>query len=320
MTRLAVVTPSFQPDFDLFRELHDSVTRHGPDDVLHHAIVPSHDVRKFSSIRSTRLVVWAVEDVLPPRFVSTYRATRTVRRLPGMHHVPSVQAVNLRRPWPPVRGWILQQVVKLAVSSRFDVDVVLTVDSDVCFIRQFTADTFSRDGTTRFYRRTDAISEDMIEHRTWHCVAQRLLGLAPDTSASADYIAPLVALDPRLVRAVRDRVETVQGRSWLDVLAGELSMSEFILYGRYVDRLAPSASRSFSSGRSLCLSRWTEAPLGPGDVAPFLDHLSPGDVAVHVQSTLEADRRLRRAVVEGARARAQHFDAAGQGTAETPVQ
>lgn len=305
MTRLVIITPTFEPDLELFRELHDSVLRHAPADVLHHAIVPRHDVPRFSQIRSDRLVVRSVEDVLPRRFVSTYRPVRTLRRLPVARRLPSVQAVNVRQPWPPVRGWVLQQVVKLTVASQAASEVALTVDSDVCFIRSFDADTFHRSGTTRLYRRPDAISTDMTDHRRWHQTAQRLLGLPVDRSARADYIAPLVALDPDLVRGLRDRLEDVRGLSWIDVLAGELTLSEFMLYGTYVERLAAPLARSWVSERSLCLSRWTEAPLLPGAVAPFLDALAPDDVAVHVQSTLQTDSTLRRTVVDRARLRSE---------------
>jgi hypothetical protein len=312
MTSLVVITPSFEPDLELFRELHDSVLQHAPEGVVHHAIVPARDVRQFSRIRSGRLVVRAVEDVLPQRFVSTYGAVSTLRRLPGVRQLPSVQALNLRHPWPPVRGWILQQVVKLAAASQTEADVAIAVDSDVCFIRPFEACTFHRSATTRFFRRRGAICDDMVEHRKWHRTAQHLLGLPADPTDRTDYIAPLVALDPQLVGALRERLESVHERPWIDLLAGQLTMSEYILYGTFVDRLAVPAARSWASGHSLCLSRWTEAPLQPGSVDPFLDGLAPDDVAVHVQSTLDTDATLRRTVVEGARERSATLRAAAQ--------
>jgi hypothetical protein len=61
--------------------------------------------------------------------------------------------MNLGRPFPPVRGWILQQVIKLAAVAASGDDAVLVVDSDVEFVRPFTAEMFVRDGRVRFFRK-----------------------------------------------------------------------------------------------------------------------------------------------------------------------
>ena len=50
-----------------------------------------------------------------------------------------------------MRGWILQQVLKLAAVAASEDDVVLLVNSDVEFLRPFTVETFVRDGVVRFY-------------------------------------------------------------------------------------------------------------------------------------------------------------------------
>jgi hypothetical protein len=63
--------------------------------------------------------------------------------------------INLGRLFPSVRGWIVQQVIKLATSED---DVVLVADSDVEFVRPFTVETFVRDGVVRFYRKPQFIT------------------------------------------------------------------------------------------------------------------------------------------------------------------
>ena len=100
MTRLAVVTPSFGPDAHLFASLHRSVLRHTDPDVTHHVIVPPRDIRRFGEFEGPRCRIISESDLLPPWF---WRLPR-----PGWW-------ANLRRPWPPVRGWVLQQALKFAV-------------------------------------------------------------------------------------------------------------------------------------------------------------------------------------------------------------
>lgn len=304
MTRLTVVTPTYRPDLDLFRRLHESVLRFTAENVVHHAIVPAADLREFSAIRSSRLVVTTTEELLPAHYLSTYALTRAMRGVPALRRWPPIQSVNPRRPWPPIRGWILQQAVKLAAAESSDADVVLAVDSDVCFVRPVTPELFHRDGVTRLYRSADAIRPDMPDHIAWHGTARRLLGLpASGSTSSHDYIAPMIALDPRLVRDLRDRLESTTGRGWLDTMTGELRFSEYILYGTYVEEIAPARARSFVSEESLCRSRWGSEALAADEVPRLLASLTPDDVAVHVQSTSGADAGLRDAIAEAARQR-----------------
>jgi hypothetical protein len=300
--RLAVVTPTYRPDFALFRELHESVLEFTNEDVMHYAIVPDRDVSLFSRIRSDRLTIRPTTEFVPRRYLSTYAASQAIRSVTGFSWLPSVQAINLRRPWPPIRGWILQQVVKLVAAGSLDVDVVISVDSDVCFIRRVATELFSRDQVTHLYRLRKGVHNDMPDHATWHKTARRILGLPDGGPASSnDYIAPLVALDVSLVRALRDRIEIVGGRDWVDVLTSELHLSEYILYGTYVDEIAPFEARSFASESSRCHSRWGAEPLTAADARSMVESLTEFDVAVHVQSTAGTDTSLRRALVKSAR-------------------
>ncbi len=50
MSELAVVTPTYRPDADLFAHLHRSVLEHTPADTVHHVVVPASAV----SLRTAR--------------------------------------------------------------------------------------------------------------------------------------------------------------------------------------------------------------------------------------------------------------------------
>jgi hypothetical protein len=54
MTTLAVITPSFGPDFELCAALHASVIAHSPESVQHHIIVPPRDVALFRRLAGPR--------------------------------------------------------------------------------------------------------------------------------------------------------------------------------------------------------------------------------------------------------------------------
>ena len=122
MTRMTVITISYAPDFELCVALKQSLLENSPDTIQHHIIVPRSDLELFQRLANSRSHIICEADFLPRSFV----------RVPL-----SNMMINLRRPFPPVRGWIQQQVIKLAAIAASDDDVVLTVDSDVEFIQPF---------------------------------------------------------------------------------------------------------------------------------------------------------------------------------------
>ena len=210
--------------------------------------------------------------------------------------------INLGRPFPPVRGWILQQVIKLAAVSACEEDVVLLVDSDIEFLRPFTAETFIRNGVVRFYRKPNAISEQLPRHMIWHRVARSLLGLPPAEPPYTDYISSLLPWDPTIVRRMLERVAVTTGRPWTTAVAGQLHFSEWTLYGVFVDEAMGMPANSFASDDPLCLAYWGTTPLDRDGAADFLRGVRPTDVAAMISAKSRTPLAVRRAAFAGYRA------------------
>ena len=246
MTRMSVITPSFAPDFELCADLNRSVLKYLPSSVHHHIIVPRSDLKLFAQLAGATTHIRCEADLLPASFV----------------HVPfSKLTVNLGRPFPPVRGWILQQIVKLAAVAASDDDMVLLVDSDIEFIRPFAVETFVRNGVVRFYRKPDEIDERLPRHMIWHRVARALLGLPPAEPPYTDFISSLLAWDPVIVRRLLAQVAATTGQQWATAIAGQLHFSEWTLYGVFVDNIIGAPAKSFASDDPLCLAYWGKTPL-----------------------------------------------------------
>ncbi|WBB69597.1 DUF6492 family protein [Micromonospora sp. WMMD812] len=283
MSRLAVITPSFGPDFERCADLHRSVLAYSPESVRHHIIVPRRDLTRFRRLAGPRTVIHDEADFLP----------RTFRSLPGGN-----LSVNLRRPFPPVRGWIRQQIIKLAAAARVDADVVVLVDSDIEFVRPFSAETFRRDGVVRFYRVPDEVDERLARHVIWHRVARSLLGVTPATPPHRDYVSSLLAWDPALVRDLLARVESVTGRRWGDAVGAELHFSEWTLYGVFVDEVVGgAAAEAFAAADPLCHAYWAETPLDERTMPEFLGRIRPTDIAVMISAKSGTPTPLRRAAL-----------------------
>lgn len=292
---LRVVTPSHAPDFPGFRRLHRSVIINTDPGVRHLVIVPDHDKALFASIDSTRLDVVGYRETLPRRFVSTV----PLARIPGLPRGFRINAVNMARPWPPIRGWILQQVVKLAVTAESEEDVVILVDSDVFLIRPLTESTFrGADGAVRLYRSPKGIAPHMHRHVRWQQVSRALLQTPHPEADSPDYISAFASWDPAIVRGSLSRVQETTSRAWQDAISSQLEFSEFIFYGTYAMTLADASRRVNISEESLCRSHWDPRPLTRADLDAFITRISPRDVAVHIQSTSSTPEALLDEIVQ----------------------
>ena len=69
MTRLAVITPSYEPDFGLCEDLSRSVLENSPETVHHHIIVPRRDLDLFARLAGPRTHIRCEADFLPSSFV-----------------------------------------------------------------------------------------------------------------------------------------------------------------------------------------------------------------------------------------------------------
>jgi hypothetical protein len=280
MMRMSLITPSFAPDFELCADLHRSVLKYAPEATHHHIIVPQRDLKLFGPLAGPRTHIRSAADFLPRSFVPVPFSNVTL---------------NLGRPFPPVRGWILQQVVKLAAAAECNDDVALLVDSDVEFVRTFSPEVFVRDGIVRFYRSPNEINERLPRHIIWHRTSRTLLGLPQLAPPYPDYIASLLAWDPTIVRRILTHVSTVAGRPWRSVIAGQLHFSESTLYGLFVDEIIGPPPNSFASDDPLCLAHWGTDPLDQDGAAEFFRRAKPTDMAAMISAKSRTPLAIRRA-------------------------
>ncbi|RBQ21770.1 hypothetical protein DP939_03505 [Spongiactinospora rosea] len=283
MPKLAVVTPSYPPDLPLFADLHESVLAHTQDATIHHVYVPPGDLRLFSRFQGPRCRVSVRSRALPRRYL----------RLPS-----SEIYVNARRPWPPVRGWITQQAIKIHATASADADVVLIADSDVVLVRPTKAERFVRDGQVVLYREDDAVHASMTRHVIWHQVARRLLGLSPPPSLPLpDYVGPMIPWDPAIVRAMQRRITEVTGRHWLDAFTAEMHISEFILYGVFVDEVLGQSQESPPVDTTFCHTSYDPDPWDEATAVAFAGRLGPQAVGMAISAKSNTPHHARRAAI-----------------------
>lgn len=280
---LALVTPSYARDLDLCEDLVASVLRHTQPDVTHHIIVPASDLAAFERLAGDRTFISDVRAYLP----------RPMVKIPGVNGW-----LNLRHPFPPVRGWMAQQIVKLAAAASAEADVVLLIDSDVLLIRAVDASSFCPSGRVQLFEIPEGVDDSLPRHHLWHAAARRLLGLQPHrASVLPDYICWPCAWEPESVRMMLKRVESVTGLPWATAVGRELHFSEMILYGVFIREVVGASEDLHLTSEMRCLNHSDEVALDEAALRGLLAGAGPDDVAIMISAKSGTPLAVRRGLL-----------------------
>jgi hypothetical protein len=269
------VTPSYRLDRDRCALLNRSLEACAPS-FEHLIVVDRGDLPAFRPLQNHRTTVLAKEEILP---VWVHRLD-TLRI--GLRSNVWVQAGGR-----PIRGWLLQQLVKLAIVERLTADVVVHADSDVVLLRPFTSDSVvDAEGRVRLYAAPDQIDERLPYHVRWHRSAEALLGVERAHLPAPDFISSLVPWRRENAVALLDHVEQTTGRHWLRALAAARDVSEYTLYGRFAQDVMGANGMQYVAPSPLCADYYKRSALSVHELIGFLDQV--GDEAIAVSLTAKA--------------------------------
>ncbi|MGB3203039.1 MAG: DUF6492 family protein [Nodosilinea sp.] len=268
----ALVTPSYGPDYERCRLLVESVGHYSLRPVQHYVIVDQRDYSQFKSLANGSTEILTVESLLPA----------------WIHRIPLVRKAWWSYKTPPIRNWVLQQLVKLSFAASAAEQIVIFVDSDVAFICPFDLTQFSQQGQTRLFRVPEFYTP---EFEPLYRAAYQLLGLAGDRHGAVrpNYIGNLISWRRSNVKALRDHLEQVWDRPWLETLASAKTLSEYILYGVFVDQVLGEAANHIYDWSPLCHEYWRPLPLDDQQLAEFFAAIQPSHLAVMVSSKAGID-------------------------------
>lgn len=298
-----LVTCSFRGDLEVCRMLCESVDRFVPETIPHSLYVPRADIPLFADLASDRRTIGAQEDLLPRWFVKLPLPSPEWRRrlrLPRRNMYATPYSL-------PVRGWIAQQIMKIAATAQASAEIVAHVDSDSVFIRPLRLEHLARDGKVRLYRNPEMV--ELETHRVWQEAAGRLLGLPPSRYYGAEYINPLVVWRRSVIQRMIARIAQVSGRDWRVALARTPHFAEYVLYGIFADQvLGLEEAGLMAEDFSLSHARWGDEFDGAEGVQAFIDALRPEHVTSLIQSTMSTGMAERQAIFERIAARAAAQD------------
>ena len=130
----------------------------------------------------------------------------------------------------PVRGWIIQQILKIGATDVIPERTLVFCDSDTAFIRRFDRDNLLIAG------KIGLLDIDFANHnsRQWTATGRRLLGLSHYDGGYRNYVGNMICWNRETVKAMRQRIETNTGMHWQIALARTLNFSEYMIYGIFV--------------------------------------------------------------------------------------
>jgi hypothetical protein len=277
----ALFTISFRRDRELSEALCRTIDQLMPQ-TPHYLVIDACDYTEFRHLR---------------------RPSRVI--LPSEIFFPGTKAIDaLGRRWrlsllaPPIRGWIFQQIIKLAAVAALEHDAVTIIDSDAVLVRPIEIDRVLREGRTRLYRVAGEGRTPL--HVRWHEAAAGLLGLRRQGYFGADYISTAVTWRPAVARALVSRLEERSWLPWRSVLGWRWRFAEYILYGVFAEYVpGPHRDQVFFDAEDLCHCSWHYDLATPEGVAAFRNGLSPRHAAVLVQSNLSLPAETRSALLRG---------------------
>ena len=295
--RVALITPSYRNDFELARDLCQSLDAFARFEHEHILIVPARDRALFAPLAGAHRRVLVREELI---------RRHGFRRLPlpTLVPLPFGKTMRLREQYHlkgfgRVSGWLVQQIVKLSAAEFCDAEIFVFADSDVLLFRPFTSDMLWSGESLHLQRHPEG--RDLDTHRTWRATAHRLLGVSGSTSEAFNYIGQLVTWRRSVLERLLARIEAQTGRPWQRAVVEAATVSEYILYGEFVAEGLAEPSGHIAADRKLYNSVWL--PSERIDVEAIVAGTQPQHVALHIQSTHPIAIDDRRAAVAAVKAR-----------------
>lgn len=271
---LAIVTKSYPPDLSRCELLAESLDHTAPH-VPHYIIVDRRDRPAFSHLEGRKRRLIDSEALIG----------NWMWRTPGDRGFwLSVKAL-------PARGWIIQQILKIAAIDVVPERTLVFCDSDVAFFRPFGLDDLLVDGKVGLL--DVDFSDDRL--RQWTATARRLLGVREHGPGYRNYVGHMICWNRETVREMQQRMEASTGVNWQVALARLVSFSEYMIYGTFVrEVLGYGAVDHAPSSVPLVKPCWDVKFMTDAAIDKFFADFDPRTVAVMVHSKIGIDPAVYR--------------------------
>ena len=282
----AIITPSYTPDFGRCKLLCQSIDAFVSGDWHHYIIVSSDDLALFATLAGPKRSIVAKETMVPKGLMHLPRFSRLANSLVRF------VSFSLWFSWATgfMVGWQVQQIIKIEMARRVKETGILCCDSDVFFVRPFKLKSLVRDGRLRFYRGRELSNEKGVfaekeqSYPRFILSSAKLLGLKGNPFPSPWYVDQLIVWHRPTVEAMCNHIARITGEDWKRAAARWYNLSEYSLYGLFVDRIMANNRHLETTSVKLCKTIWYKATMNEAKFTEFCTDLDATEVAVCVQS------------------------------------
>jgi hypothetical protein len=257
----AFITPSYAPDFHRCQLLCWSIKKFVTFPVQHYIIVDRKDLCLFQQLADSHTQILVKEDILPTWIV----------------RVPALSKKNLwlnlkgykSGNWL-IRGWLIQQVIKLAVAKYTHQDVLVFIDSDVAFIDRFDVRSLVEGDRVRLFRVDHVTNLDNPVGQRWKSATKNLLNLPPAQPCYDFYVNQLITWRRDNLIRLYEHLEHRFQAPWLEVILRMKDLSEYVLYGIFINYvLGDSAGHYDDHLQKICWCYWEPRPMTHPELQSF---------------------------------------------------
>jgi hypothetical protein len=273
MERLAIVTTSYRNDLAWCRILCKSIDRFVPPHINHYLFIEDSDVKLFKTLENNRRIVISQNEIIPWWMIKSPIKFRG--------HNFWLSPVTL-----PVRGWIMQQVIKLGVFEVLDEDVFLCLDSEAFFYRPFDPAAVFKDSRAMLISHDEPW--DWPNAKIYYRSAVKLLGIQAEEGQLKRYMSVQFVFRREVLVKLAEKIKQhSRSHDWKIPLFNKIRFSEYTLYGIFVEKVLGLEKSGHFATREF-LVRY----IGPKSYSHNLDNLElllqnfepkPGEVGILLQ-------------------------------------
>jgi hypothetical protein len=260
----AIVTPTYLPDLKRCELLAESLDRVAPH-AAQYLIVDRRDRSAFAHLERGRRRIIDSEAIIGN----------------WMWRLPARKSYWLSLRALPVRGWIIQQILKIGVADLIAERTMVFCDSDTAFLRYFNGRNLLVDG------KIGLLDVDFHTEATrrWTYAARRLLGISQRDGGYRNFVGNMICWNRETVKAMQERIELITGMKWQVAIARTSSFSEYMLYGIFVREFLGYAEVDHApSAVPLVKASWGSDLTTDSSLDAFFGEFDSRTVAVMVHS------------------------------------
>jgi len=255
----------------------------------HYIVVDQPDRELFKEFAGPRRTILLTHDTVP----------KGMRRLFNM---PFAQGRSLwwSRGTGFMVGWHLQQFVKIGMAAQVSDEGLAYCDSDMFFLKPFDVAALTRGEGFRMYRSFEPLALSNLSNPKYTENALTILGLPLEPKPYYDYVDNFITWHRPTVLEMCRHIEAKSGRSWHGALGRKLKISEYALYGNFVDGVQGSVTHVYVDSHTLCRTQWDRSNKNEEDVRAFCVGLKAPQVAVGIQSFAGVDVKVLKSILDAA--------------------